>query len=148
MSFLRINHDLAKPNACPVGGYQFSDEYAVTVDNWFHTLPTGIKNMVLPNIVGDLKLPGNHPLGDPQINYEINSVKPIDDFSGCVGSSYGLVAADIEFENIPAYACITDWLRRTPISISTMLSQLACFGVWWNSSRLSTRRASGAGKAS
>src|SRR5260370_4461976 len=33
------------------------------------------------------------------------------------------------------------WPRRTPISISTMFSQLACFGVWWNSSRLSTRRA-------
>src|SRR5258708_27540969 len=32
------------------------------------------------------------------------------------------------------------WLRSTPISISTMLSQLACLGTKWNSSRRSTRR--------
>src|SRR3954468_8235390 len=34
------------------------------------------------------------------------------------------------------------WLRSTPISISTMFSQLACLGTWWNSNRRSTRRAS------
>ncbi len=39
------------------------------------------------------------------------------------------------------------WPRKTPISISTMLSQLACLGVKWNCSCLSTRLASAAGKA-
>src|SRR5271166_345877 len=39
------------------------------------------------------------------------------------------------------------WPLSTPISISTMLSQLACLGVQWNSRCLSTRRASAGGNA-
>jgi hypothetical protein len=38
------------------------------------------------------------------------------------------------------------WLTMTPISISTMLSQLACLGVKWNSRRLKMRRASAGAK--
>ena len=40
------------------------------------------------------------------------------------------------------------WRTITPISISTMLSQLACLGVKWNSRRLRMRRASAGAKRS
>src|SRR5207245_2081674 len=39
------------------------------------------------------------------------------------------------------------WPRKTPISISTMLSQLACLGVKWNSIRRKIRLASVGGNA-
>jgi len=52
---------------------------------------------------------------------------------------------DFGFEDVSAR--FRYWPRRTPISISTMLSQLACFGVKWNSRRRRMRRASDAGSA-
>lgn len=98
-------------NSCPAGGYNFDDEYAVTGINWFHTLPTGTKNMrTFPPVVGDIAMPptpgnpGPFPydiIGSPNFGYDVGVIYK------CVGLGYGLISARIDFGNIPGYACIS-----------------------------------------
>jgi len=105
LRLIRQNLNLSPPSACPAGAFQFDDDYTASPSSWFHNLPTGIKNMRLANIVGDIGMPGFKTVGDPRFTDTIQSgLYPQD---GCVGPGLGLVRTTMDFENIPGYACIS-----------------------------------------
>src|SRR5688500_14473133 len=69
--------------------------------------------------------------------------------AGALGVAPALPGGNLGLEALaPPMRRSRHWDRSTPISISTMFSQLACLGTKWKSSRRSTRRASPAGNAS
>jgi hypothetical protein len=114
--FQNLWHDV-----CPAGGYLFSDRYAVAGNNWFHALPTGMKNMrSLPSFFGDIGAPPYDVIGSPNIEYQIS---PTDN---CVGPSYGLILSELDFKNIPSYACISEEQIKFNFFQSLLAIMLAC----------------------
>lgn len=105
--------------AVPQGdaGYDISDSYAITGKNWFHALPSGKNLLVNPDRndwmpIGPLgprpAAPQYVPLGAPIFSYQIKSGMSCPKPSPRDG-----IGAGIGFDNIPAYACISDALVRT-----------------------------------
>jgi hypothetical protein len=90
---------------CPGGGRRIDDTYAVTGDNWFHPLPSGKQHMIIQYLPQLILNPNGKqteaPLGDPQFSYDTRGVLH------CAQPSQNEVGADINFNNIPAYACIS-----------------------------------------
>jgi hypothetical protein len=90
--------------ATPQGNRFTSAHYKTTADGWFHPLPTGKRLLVSAPVY----VPGNDfaratvPLDDPSFSYDT------DRHAGCTPSPNDLVDFGITFDNIPAYACITE----------------------------------------
>jgi hypothetical protein len=106
LNLVRTAGSLNPPGTCPAGAYQFENEYGVIGDSWFHSLPTGKKDMRLANIVGDIGMRGYRTVGDPAFRYFINSEDGHQ--TNCAGPGVGLVRSIIDFNNIPSYACISE----------------------------------------
>ena len=68
-------------------------------------------------------------------------------YAGADGSLQAVLIAVASAQAGPGQHAELD-LRHPFDKLRTGFSQLPCLGVWWNSSRLAMRRASGAGKVS
>lgn len=91
-----------------------SDSYAAKERSWFRALPSGTNLRVNPDrndwipFGGGPVTPQYVSLGNPVFSYTISSSK------SCGGASpRDGIDAEIVFNNIPAYACISDQLART-----------------------------------
>jgi hypothetical protein len=106
MKLTRTNLSLSTPDACPAGTYQFEADYVVTGNGWFHSLPTGMKSTPTAGIAVGRPFPRYYSIvSKPGLTYKIQS----NDFDkqNCVGLDFGKVGANMEFDNIPSYACIS-----------------------------------------
>jgi hypothetical protein len=114
-------HSESGPVSCaavPPGdsGYNISDSYAITGNGWFHALPSGKTLLVNPERNDWMpRSPGPGPtsphyvpLGAPVFSYQVGS-----GMSCPTPSPRDGVGAGVAFNNIPAYACISDALVRT-----------------------------------
>jgi len=90
--------------SCPtkpaMQGHVYLD-YLITGNTWFHALPTGKRVLVKGfSTMSAVKLT-NLPIGDPTLSYNIAGQV------ACTKSSSDGVSAQITFDNIPPYACIS-----------------------------------------
>lgn len=116
MSFTETSHGVMGANGggeCPGGGHRIDDGYAVTGNNWFHSLPTGQQHMIIQvPFLSDIPIPPNAPpsygkqtetvLGDPGIGYSSIGVLR------CANVNQNSLYVSLTFNNIPSYACISE----------------------------------------
>jgi hypothetical protein len=105
MTLTRSGHGVMGPGpeSCPAGGHRVDNNYAVVGNDWFHPLPTGKQHMLI-------QYRSRHPngkqtevaLGNPQIDYGTLGLL------GCATPSQNSIIGYIDFNNIPAYACISE----------------------------------------
>ena len=110
-------HQESGPPSCTASsdqGQDSSDGYTTTGNSWFHALPSGTKLIIDQQQINFFPFgprpagPRYVPLGDPVFTYTITSNASCGSPSPRDG-----IGAEIVFDNIPAYACISDQLVRT-----------------------------------